>query len=66
MTVEPPPIPAIEKLRAIEREIGFRKLVYPRRVAENKMTQRQANYQLSVMEAIRDDYMKQAKEEQLI
>lgn len=60
------PIPAIEKLRAIEREIGFRKMVYPRRVAENKMTQRQADYQLRVMEAIRDDYFAQVKQEQLL
>ena len=59
-------IPAVEKLKAIEREIAMRRMVYPRRVSENKMTQRQADYQLAVMEAIRDDYMKLAKEEQLL
>lgn len=63
---EAPLIPAIEKLRAIERELGFRRTVYPRRVAENKMTQKQAAYQLSVMEAIRDDYLKQVAKEQLL
>lgn len=66
MTDEAPPIPAVEKLRAIEREIGYRRVVYPRRVMEKKMTQRQADWQLAVMEAIRDDYMKLAKEEQLL
>ena len=59
-------IPAVEKLKAIEREIAMRRMVYPRRVSEKKMTQRQADYQLSVMEAIRDDYMQRAKEEQLL
>jgi hypothetical protein len=60
------PIPAMEKLRAIERELGFRRTVYPRRVAENKMTQKQADWQLAVMMAIRDDYIALVKQEQLI
>ena len=63
---EAPPIPHIEKLRAIEREIGFRRLVYPRRVLEKKMTQKQADWQMRVMEAIRDDYLTLAKTENLL
>jgi hypothetical protein len=59
-------IPAVEKLRAIEREIGYRRLVYPRRVADKKMTQKQADWQLRVMEAIRDDYLPLAKAESLL
>lgn len=61
-----PPIPAIEKLRAVEREIGYRRLVYPRRVEAKKMTQRQADWQLQVMEAIRDDYLTLAKAEKAL
>ena len=61
-----PSIPTIEKLRAIEREIGFRRLVYPRRVTSKKMTQKQADWQLRVMEAIRDDYLTLAKAENLL
>lgn len=63
---EAPPIPAVEKLRAIEREIGYRRLVYPRRVEAKKMTQKQADWQLQVMEAIRDDYLTLAKAENLL
>lgn len=59
------PISATEKLRAIEREIGFRRLVYPRRISSKKMTQKQADWQLKIMEAIRDDYRALAKTEQL-
>lgn len=66
MTEDNPPIPAIEKLRAIEREIGYRRVVYPRRVLEKKMTQRQADWQMRVMEAIRDDYLTLAKAENLL
>lgn len=60
------PIPAIEKLRCIERELGFRRKVYPARVFDNKMTQRQADYQLRIMEAIRDDYLAKTKAESLL
>jgi hypothetical protein len=63
---EAPPIPASEKLRAIERELGYRRTVYPRRVMDRKMTQKQSDWQIAVMEAIRDDYEKLAKEEQLL
>jgi hypothetical protein len=44
------------KLKAIEREIGYRKRVYARRVGEQKMTQKQADYEIGVFEAIAADY----------
>ena len=66
MSNDLPPVPAIDKLRAIEREIGFRRVVYPHRVTDGKMTQRQADWQLRVMEAIRDDYLALAKSETLL
>jgi hypothetical protein len=47
-----------QKLAAVKREIAFRKHVYPRRVADAKMTQALANDQIAVMEAIAADYEK--------
>jgi hypothetical protein len=44
------------KLKAIERELGFRKRVYARRVDEKKMTQKEADYEIGVFEAIAEDY----------
>lgn len=37
---------------AVAREIGFREHVYPRRVAEGKMTQRQAEHELRMMRQV--------------
>ena len=44
------------KCAAIEREIKLRERVYPRRVAEKKMTQKQADREIAVMRAILADY----------
>jgi hypothetical protein len=46
-----------EKLRCIERELKLRIHVYPRRVHEGKMTQRQADREINVMEEIASDYV---------
>lgn len=45
-----------EKRACIERELRMRRRVYPRRVADGKMTQAQADREIAVMEAILDDY----------
>jgi hypothetical protein len=45
-----PPITA--QVACIERELGFRRRVYARRVAEQKMTKTQADYELEVMGAV--------------
>lgn len=45
-----------DKLAAIEREIRQRKRVYPRLIAQGKMTDGFAAAQIAVMEAIADDY----------
>ena len=47
-----------QKLAAVVREISFRRRVYARRVAEGKMTQKLADEQIAVMEAIAADYDK--------
>lgn len=43
-----------ELLACVDREIGFRAHVYPRRVAAGKMTQDLANRELFNMRAVRD------------
>lgn len=55
-----------QKLDAINRELGFRRTVYARRVAENKMSQKLADEQIGIFEEIRDDYEKLAAGERLI
>jgi hypothetical protein len=52
---------ARQKLECIEREIKYREWVYPRRVAEGKMTQGQADKQLGLMEEIAEDYRDQVE-----
>lgn len=45
-----------DKCAAIERELAFRRRVYPRRVEEGRMTAREAERQIAIMEAIHHDY----------
>lgn len=45
-----------QKLEAVERELKFRREVYPRRIHERRMTKKAADYQIAVMEAIAEDY----------
>lgn len=44
------------KAEAIERELSFRRRVFERRVAEGKMTQKKADYEIAIFEAILADY----------
>lgn len=60
------PYSATEKLAAVNREIGFRKRVYARRVAERKMTQEQMDREIDVFEAIARDYEALASKERLL
>lgn len=57
---------ATEKLRAVERELKYRARVFPRRVSEKKMSQELADEQTAVFEAIRQDYVKLARQERLL
>lgn len=45
-----------EKLAAIERELGFRRRVYPRMVADRKMSPTKAQSEIEIFEAIANDY----------
>lgn len=51
-----------DKLAAVEREIKQRKRVYPRLIAQGKMTDGFAAAQIAVMEAIADDYREPARQ----
>jgi uncharacterized MAPEG superfamily protein len=45
-------VPLHVQIEAAERELRMRRNVYPRRVAEGKMTQTQANREMAAMAAI--------------
>lgn len=47
---------AKDKAECAEREVKQREWVYPRRVADGKMSQELANRQLALMKAIAADY----------
>jgi hypothetical protein len=60
------PFTAQEKLDAVERELRYRRHVYPRRIDSGKMTKAAAAEQIALFEQIADDYRKQAEGERLI
>lgn len=55
-----------EKLEAVKRELGYRRRVYERRVADGKMRQSKADHELGVFEAIQADYEGRAQNARLI
>ena len=55
-----------EKLKCAEREVGFRKRVYERRVADGRMSRQKADDEISAMQAIADDYRQKAAGERLL
>lgn len=57
---------AADKKKALERELGYRRRVYPRWIEQNRMTKRQADQQIEIFEEIRDDYAKLEGSERLI
>ncbi len=57
---------AEDKLKSVERELGFRRRVYARRVSDQKMTQKQADREIAIFEAIASDYREKAEGERLI
>ncbi len=52
-----------EKLKALEREIAYRRRVYPRLVANGRMSQREADEQVAIFETIAKDYRDQIETE---
>lgn len=45
-----------EKLRAVEREVALRKIVYAKRVQREQMTAEEATRETEIMQAIAEDY----------
>lgn len=57
---------AEEKLKAVERELGYRRRVYARRVSEGKMSAELAAEQIAIFEAIAADYRGQTAAARLL
>lgn len=57
---------AAVKLAAIERELKYRRHVYPRQIEAGKMTDGFAAAQIAVFESIAEDYRALAAKERLI
>lgn len=57
---------AAEKLEAVRRELAYRRRVYPRRIAAERMTLKLAERQIEIFEAIEADYQAAAEAERLI
>lgn len=57
---------AEQKLKAVERELKYRRRVYTRWVADGKMTQAFADEQIAVFEAIRIEYVGAEAAERLL
>lgn len=55
-----------EKLAAIERELKYRRHVYPRLIAEGRMTDGFAATQIQILQEIADDYRPKAERERLL
>lgn len=54
---------AKDKAAAARKESGFRRYVYPRRVADGKMKQADADRQIAIMDEMAADYERQAEVE---
>lgn len=55
-----------DKLKAIERELKYRRHVYPRLKSAGRMTETVMEKQIAIMEAIRDDYLAKVMKERLL
>ena len=54
-----------EKRQCIQRELGLRRQVYMRRIADKRMTKSQADREIGMMEEIAEDYRALTDREQL-
>ncbi len=49
---ESPPVPLDVQIACVKRELHLRASVYPRRIAQGRMTQRKATEEMQAMEAV--------------
>lgn len=61
-----PRFTAREKMRAAQREAGFRRFVYPKRVAAGKMNQTKADEEIALMDEIAAHFGELAEKERLL
>lgn len=54
---------ARQKQQALNRELGFRRRVYAQRVAEQKMKEADARYQIGIFEEMESEYRAKADAE---
>jgi hypothetical protein len=59
-----PTIPYSEQLKEVRRELAKRETVFPRFVAEGKMSQRKADYHMEAMRAVAETLKPLAEAEQ--
>lgn len=57
---------AKQKHDAIKRELSYRQYIYPKRIAHGNMSQKLADYQIGIFEAILQDYIEAEKKERLL
>jgi len=59
-----PTFTAREKMQAAQREVGYRRFVYPKRVEAGKMTAAQAEREIAIMDEIARHFGALAAEEE--
>jgi hypothetical protein len=59
-------VPLADQIACIEREIGYRLRVYPRRVEDKKMTQQLADRELDRMRAVLATLKRAAESEPIL
>lgn len=62
----PPPFTARDKMQAIQREVGYRRWVYPKRVEAGKMKQADADREIAIMDEIAREYGALAEKDRLL
>lgn len=55
----------MEKVTALRRELALREQLYPKRVAERKMSREKASFEISVIRAMIADYDERLRAERL-
>ena len=48
-----------QKIKAVQREVALREVVFPRRVAEKKMSRETMDYEIGVMKELLADLMRE-------
>jgi hypothetical protein len=59
-------VPLDAQVQCIERELGYRRRVYERLVADGKLTKNKANYEIEVMGAVLETLKREQEKARLI